>query len=376
MGLYEDTLSKVAVEEGDKLDIQPKDEIKDEPKDAPKDEIKDAPKDEPKDEPKDDIKDEPKDEPKGEFSFDTFKSYAKEKHEIDIDSEDDLKSYFEKAGERDEYSTKVGDLEQKVSELTEIASKGVAGRDWFVNDDEFVRQQFLMNKSGDFSESALSVLSNLSPEKIKKLDPIEAIRISTLIDNTDLEKSEMEALISRDYGLVDGVEEQSAADKAKVKVDGNRAKKSLSKLYDGIEIPKAVDLEAIRTEQKDSWSPTLKELEDGIDEIKVTKDFTFKVSPEMKKGMADKYMNKLLSSQTKVSESAAAEIAGKMRTEILVKNLDKIWEVATAEISEREKEKWRKEVHNDSDLNNDKRAEGDDSDGEAMTGKEFMDKVL
>jgi len=263
----------------------------------------------------------------------------------------------------------VDGLTQKVSELTNLASKGISGREWFASDDEFIRQQFLTKRAGEYSEQAMKLLVNLSPEKVKNLDHVEAIKLSMMVENPDLEKSEVDELIAEEYGLNED-DELSGAAKAKIKVNGNNAKKTLAKLYDGIEIPKAVDWESGRAALKSAWESPLKDLVDGITELKLTEEFSFNVSPEMKAGMVEEALNEVLSSQTKVSEEAAGVIAGKVRSKILEKNFDKIVKVLTDEISEREKERWRKEVHNDTGVNNDSRAEGA-SDG-VMTGAEWM----
>ncbi len=179
----------------------------------------------------------------------------------------------------------------------------------------------------------------------------------------------MEALISEEYGLEDG-DDMSDASKAKIKVNGNSAKKSLTKLYDGIEIPKAVDWEASRTELKDSWGEPVKEIIDGIKSLELTDEFSFEVTDAMKKGMVETAINELLASQTKVSENAAADVAGKVRSKILEKNFDSIVKALSNDMKEKAKAEMRKEVHNDEDLNSDTRTETDK--GEAMSGADFF----
>lgn len=347
--------------------------------DAPqevKDEVKDE-KVEKKEEPKEVVdekqteKVDKKEEPEApQFSFDTFKEYAKTAYEKEFESEDDLKAVFEKASQSDELSSQVDDLNQKIAELTNIASKGVSGRDWFVNDDEFIRQQFLKNNKDKFSESALSVLTSLSPDKVKKLDPVEAIKYQMLVDNPDLEKSEVEELISEEYGIEGDVSELSGAARAKLKVNANTAKKELSKLYDGIEIPESVNWEEQREQFKESWSEPLRQIVEGIDKIQLREDLSFDITPDMKEGMYDGFLSELMASQVKPSEETAGQIAGRIRGEILEQNLDKVIEVISKDIREKEKEALRKEVHNDTDVNNDTRPEKTD-DG-VLEGKAIL----
>lgn len=306
------------------------------------------------------------------FSFDSFKSYAKEKWEREIESEDDLKTYFDKAAKADEYQSEFDKLNQEKAELADLVSKTQDPMNWFASKDEFIRNQFLKNNGDKFSESAMNVLTNLSPDKIKSLNPKDAIKVSMLVDNPDLEESEINELIEEEYGIED--EDQTAAQKGKLKIEANKSKKTLAKLYDGIELPKAVDIESMKTELKESWSTPLKEVVDGITELKMTEDFSFAVTDDMKDGMIDSEMNQLLANHTNVSEEAASEIAGKIRTRLFEKNADKIMKVYADQVREKAREEWRKEVHNDKDLNNDVRT-GSSNDGKIMSGKEFMDSI-
>ena len=311
-----------------------------------------------------------KDEEVPAFSFDSFKGYAKEKLEREIETEDDLKSYFEKAGKYEDLNKQIDGLQQDKAELTALASKGLTGRDYFDSDDEYIRQQFLTSNKEKFSEAALSVLSNLSPEKVKKLDPIEAIKVNLMVENSDLEKSEVEALISEEYGLEGEPDEWSNAAKAKMKVAANNAKKSLGNLYKGIEIPEKVDWDAKREEFKGSWEKPLTDIVDGVDKIQLTEDLAFDVTPDMKEGMKDDFMNQLLVSQALPSEEAAASIVGHMRSKILESQFDKVMKVVSDAADERAKEKYRKEIHNDTDVNNETRVEGKDD--EVLEGKALL----
>lgn len=311
-----------------------------------------------------------KDEEVPAFSFDSFKGYAKEKLEREIETEDDLKSYFDKASKYEGLNKQIEGLQQDKAELTSLASKGLTGRDYFDSDDEYIRQQFLTSNKEKFSEAALSVLSNLSPEKVKKLDPIEAIKVNLMVENSNLEKSEVEALILDEYGLEGEPDEWSNAAKGKMKVAANNAKKSLGNLYKGIEIPEKVDWDAKREEFKGSWEKPLTDIVDGVDKIQLTEDLAFDVTPDMKEGMKDGFMNQLLVSQALPSEEAAASIVGAMRSKILESQFDKVMKVVSDAADERAKEKYRKEIHNDTDINNETRVEGKDD--EVLEGKALL----
>jgi hypothetical protein len=307
-----------------------------------------------------------------EFSFDSFKSYAKTKYEKEIDTEDALKDYFEKAEKYETLKKEVSDLEQRKTELEVLASQGLNGRDWFASDDEFIRQQFLKNSEGKFSESALGVLSNLSPEKVKKMDSIDAIKAQMMVDYPDMEKHEVEELVMSELGVDDmNREEWDSLPKAKMKKMATEAKKNLSKMYEGIEVPKAVDFQSSREGLKESWNDPLKAVVDGITSLELSEDLKFDLTSEMKNGLETELMNELLISQTKPTEEALAAVAGRMRSKILERNFDSVLKVVRDTIREEEKAALEKKVHNTSDLNESTRSESTTT-NEALSGRDLL----
>lgn len=306
-----------------------------------------------------------------EFSFDSFKGYAKTKWEKDIENEDTLKSYFDKADEYETLKKSVDDLEQRKIELETLA-KGVDGRSWFANDDEFIRQQFLKNSEGKFSESALEVLTGLSPEKIGKMKPIDAIKAQMMVDYPDMEKHEVEELVMSELGVDDMVQDEwESLPKAKMKKMAKDAKSKLGSLYEGIEIPKAVDIQTDRDTRKETWSKPIDALVDGITKLELSEDLAFDLTSEMKEGLSDALMNSVLASRTELSEDNLGQLAGMARSHLLERNFDSVLKVVRDTISEQVKEEWQKKVHNPSELNDSKR--GDNSgDSKALKGKDVL----
>lgn len=309
------------------------------------------------------------------FSFDSFRDYSKEKFEIDIESEDDIKTYFEKAKRVDELDEQVKSSQEQLAQLKALASKGLNGIDWFANEDEFVRQQMIKKNQGELSETALKVLSDLSPKRIEALDPVKAIEANMLLNNPDLSKDEVTALINAEYeGLEDGLDSMYTAARAKLKVNANASKKALGQLFEGIEIPTAVDFEAQLAARKEAWESPVKTITEGIDKLQLTEDFAFDVKPEMKAGLESELLSYALTSGADIGEESGKQIAGMARSLLLERNIDKIMKAYGDDIREQEREAIRQKVHNDKPLNSDKRPQGD-SDG-VLTGKEFMDKFL
>lgn len=307
-----------------------------------------------------------------EFSFDTFKGYVKSKYEKEIDTEDTLKDYFDKAEQYEALKKEVDELAQRKAELETLA-KGVDGRSWFASDDEFIRQQFLKNSEGKFSESALGVLSNLSPEKVGKMSAIDAIKAQMMVDYPDMEKHEVEELVMSELGVDDlNQEDWESLPKAKMKKMAKDAKSKLSSLYDGIEIPKAVDIQTDRETRKATWEKPVDALVEGITKLELSEDLAFDLTSDMKEGLKDVLMNNVLMSRTELNENNLGQLAGAARSYLLEQNFDSVLQVIRDTISEQEKEKWQAKVHNPSALNDSKRSEAP-SDGGALKGRAILD---
>lgn len=308
------------------------------------------------------------------FSFDSFRAYSKEKFETEIESEEGLKTIFEKSKRVDELDSEIKSKTDKITQLEALASKGLNGLDWFANEDEFIRQQVLKKKSGELSESALSILSNLSPKKIETLNPLQAIEINMLMENPDLSKEEVTALIEADYGdLEGGLENMDAAARAKLKINATSSKKSLGALFEGIEIPKAVNFEEQLATRKENWETPVKDITDGIDKLQLTEDFAFDIKDDMKDGLSSELLSYALQSGADINEESGKQLAGMARSLLLERNIDKIMKAYGDDIREKAREEIRKEVHNDKPLNEDKRS-GDGSDDGIVSPKDFLEK--
>lgn len=307
-----------------------------------------------------------------EFSFDSFKGYVKSKYEKEIDTEEKLKDYFDKAEQYETLKKEVEALAQTKAELETLA-KGVDGRSWFASDDEFIRQQFLKNSEGKFSESALGVLSNLSPEKVGKMSAIDAIKAQMMVDYPDMEKHEVEELVMSELGVDDlNQEEWESLPKAKMKKMAKDAKSKLSSLYEGIEIPKAVDIQTDRETRKTTWDKPVDALVDGITKLELSEDLAFDLTSDMKEGLKDVLMSNVLMSRKELNEDSLGQLAGAARSYLLEQNFDSVLQVVRDTISEQEKEKWQAKVHNPSSLNESKRSEAP-NDGGALKGRAILD---
>lgn len=263
-------------------------------------------------------------------------------------SEEEIKAFIEKADQYDGLKTSSEELNQKLSEYKKIA-EGVNPLSYFVNEDEYIRQQFLKNNKDKLSSEAIDALSSLTPEKVKKLDGASAL-ITDLVVNSGLTREEAQAYVNSEYGIEEG-EELDISTKAKMKISVNEAKSRLSKMYDGITIPEQTDWEATRGQLKESWSKPLQAAIEGLDKIEIAEGIDFVVDQSMREGLEQEIMAELLVSGVKPSEEALANAVGNARSRILERNMDKVVKSIESDLREKIKSELRADIHNDRPLN-------------------------
>jgi len=299
-----------------------------------------------------------------EFDYSAFnKRFGRE-----VNDEESLKSLFEKA---DNYEATKKSHDETTKLLTEY--KGLAEKldpmAYFANEDEYVRQQFLKNKAGELGDDAIKALSVMSPSRVKELSNVEAIKLNLMVDK-GLDGKEADAYMSKHYEVEDfNDEDLDAGVTATFKVDGKDAKDSLGKLYDGIDIPTKTDYETARTQLKESWESPVSELVKGIDKIQLEEGLDFVVTDAMKEGLEQSVTDYVMSNQLKPSEEAGAQIAGMLREQLVIQNLDKVIKSVRADLEESFKAENRAKIHNDKPLDSSNRSENQNEDNDSKMSR-------
>lgn len=285
--------------------------------------------------------------------------------ESEYENEDSIKTLLSNGSKYGELETELNGRNDTIAELTDVIDRAGDPMDHFANEDEYIRQQFLINNKDKYDERSLNYLTNLSPSKIDQLDNWDALRYQLLLEGDTLEGNEagVDELLRDQYGIEEGdsLSEASQLTRNKIALDSKKAKTSLKELYKDINIPEKIDWESQKTAIKESWDSPLKAIVSGIDEIQVAEGVSLSIDESMKEGLFDSTLNGLVSKQVAVSEDAAANISGQIRSRLLEKNMDKVVQVIQADAEEKAKEKYRKMVHNDSPLNEDTKGGGGDN---------------
>jgi hypothetical protein len=291
------------------------------------------------------------------------------KFEKEFESEDALKALFEKADKYESTKTSYDETLQKMTEYENLVEK-LDPMSNFLNEDEYKRQQFLMKNKDGMNDDAVKALSVLSPSKVNEMSDKDALKTQLMVDK-GLSAMKAEAYLLNKYGIEEfGDEDIDIGVQATIDVDVHDAKKNLSSLYDGIDIPTKTDYATARTQLKDSWNEPLMEIVKGIDKIQVAEGLSdFVVTEKMKEGLVESTMQWLMSKQIKPSEDAAANIVGQIKDRIVLDNIDKVIKSAEADITEKVKAEMRKDIHNDKPLNESSRATETNLDNDAKMSK-------
>ena len=341
-------------------------EVEEQPKETVKEAVKEEVKEEVKEVVKEEVK---KEEVKEEVEVPQFDlALVNKRFEREIESEDALKTLFEKADKYDDTKSSYDETLQKMTEYQNLAEK-LDPMSNFLNEDEYIRQQFLKKNIDTLGEDAVKALSVLSPSKIKEMSDIDALKTQLMVD-IGLNSAEADAYLLKKYDVDDfSSEDLDVGVKATMKVDVKTAKDGLNKLYDGIEIPTKTDYEAARTQLKESWDNPLNELVKGIDKIQIAEGLDFSVTDEMKEGLKESSLSWLMSKQVKPSEEAAANLVGQIKDQIVLKNIDKVVKSITADLKEQMKAGERTEYHNDTPLNDSSRTTDQTEDNDSKMSK-------
>lgn len=291
-----------------------------------------------------------------EFRLDAFNK----RFGTQFDKEDAVLDILSKGGKYHEVETAKEQAEREKLELKETLKKTINPRSFFSSDDAYMREQLLL--SGKVSEGAIGYLSSLSPSRIDSMKDYEALKYALLINNPELDGGEAgaEELLNDKYNFDGDFEAADRSTKNRILLDAKDARKSLRSMYDGIKIPDVQDWESKVQSHVDSWSNPAKELVNGISELKLSEEYSFVVDPSSKDGLVEEVLDDLVKNQVELTPEALQKAAGDVRTKLMERNMDKIIKHLETVITEKEKEKLRKEIHNDKPLNTDASASGEE----------------
>lgn len=296
-----------------------------------------------------------------EFNLD-YESFNK-KFGTELNAES-FEEFINKGKSYGELEGKVSQYETDLASKDDLLSKQFDPLEYFASEEDYLSQQVKKK----FPDKDPNVLVKITPSKVEAMSGWDALKNELLVNTPNLEGGEAGAdeMLRMKYGIEEDLpmEDWTRAQRNMVTQDSLKAKDSLKGLYNDIKIPEKVDYKSLQAQNKESWNQPLNDTINGIEELKLTEDFSFKLTPEMKQGMHEEFLNEIASSNKRLSEDTLSEIAGELRSRMLERHLDKVISAVDARAEERVKAEYRKKVHNEQPLNTETRPDGELSDGD------------
>lgn len=273
-----------------------------------------------------------------------------------LEDYEEVRNFYE---EYKEAPDKIKDL----SEQLESTKSLVDPMSHFASKEEYVRQQ-IIKKHPEYDPSIVTraVLTDAD-----KLSPEDAIKMQMLLEDSDIFSNDDEVLgvLEHEFNFSkeSGVDEMETQDKVRFLKKAKEARKFLSSLKEGIEVPDAKNIAEDRQKQYDEslskWKPALKDFENKIDPPKISyennegkeAEFVFDFDEDFKKALStikEKAIEFAARSgkDPEKADEFAAELADRAKETFIANNLQKISEAfMNHRISEMSEEQIR-ELHN------------------------------
>jgi hypothetical protein len=229
---------------------------------------------------------------------------------------------------------------------------------YFANEDEY-RRQLLLKSNPDLNASEINKLFG---SDIDKLDPVQTLEMQLAIQNPEFTKEEIGEYLKKKYDYDPEVDTKPPAD---MTLAAKEAKKELNKLKTSVEIPKKVDLVAMRENKqkefeqtinkiKADFEPIVNKLAESMNDLELFDGFKFQIEPEAKAEASKQMLDILVDSGAKMDVNAEKYIAdarATVLTNYFIKNSKRIMEsYAAQKVADRDKE-WEQKVHNPKPIN-------------------------
>lgn len=298
---------------------------------------------------------------------DTFKSSLNRLN--DLNELDTLKT------EREGFQGKVTELEAKYTEAKDLLNP----RQYFANEEEYKRQQILMQHGQELNPA---VLNKIVGTDLSEMSDVEVLILGKQVANPNI--------IGGDAGAREMIYQQLNVDPEENPADWSQytknlvaenalaMRKELTKIKD-VEVPEAVDFEAqraTRLEQaaqtkeqlKTSWTPVATEMVDGFNNLNLSREteegksevyFSYDIDPEFKAAATDLVVGYLVDTGKEPSKENIQEAGQYVQDLFVRKNMNNIVQAYGKDVEAKLIEKYNIEQDNPKPPNAQEAPEGD-----------------
>lgn len=280
----------------------------------------------------------------------------------------EIKAIFEKANTLE---TEVKTWQEKYKELEESVSEAQNPLSYFIDENEYKRQQLLKTKP-DLNPSEVN---NLFTTNLNDLSPEDLMVMNVMLKNPEVNKEEALDHIRKTY-------DYDPDDKipASLKIASKDAKKELSELKTSVELPKKVDFETMRKEKiaeqdkllnknKSDLEPIVNKLAESMSDLELFDGFKYQIEPEARAEAPSEMLGFLLDSGAKIDDNTEKYLGlarDRFMTDYFVKNHKRIMEAyATQKVAEKDAE-WRQKVDNPKSITHQEAPDGKPQDTDVV----------
>lgn len=274
-------------------------------------------------------------------------AWVKEKYNLDVEDEDGLGEFFQKAQKAEDYANKLTDYEKEFGKIDDLRKQleDVDPSKLFASEKDYVAQQLKIK----YPDKNPDVLQKIV-DGVDKLDDLTALAYNELLDDPGFPGGvdAMKEHLKKKYFGEDEEEDDFA--KKQVRIDASHARTSLRKFAD-VEVPKFKSAEDRQHEYeqkvndlRDKWSPLKKDIIPAkIEEEIAGNKFEFTLDDDLN-DFADVF---IAASGLEPNEENKALVAEELQKEALWRNRDKILEAYGNQIKSQVLKKADEETGND-----------------------------
>lgn len=289
----------------------------------------------------------------------------KEKFGVEVESEDKLKEFFDKAAKADEYASKLEEYETQMEKL-KADLNSLDPSKLFASEKDYIAQQLKLK----YPDKNPDVLQKIV-DGVDDLDDLTVLAYNYLLDDPQFPgglPAMVDHLKRKYYGEDYDESEIDDFTKRQIRIDASNARKSL-KDFANIDVPKLMTAEE-RQKQYEQWVSDLREKWSPIEVIPAKyegeiagKKFEFKYDDDLKE-YADVFIS---ASGMEPTEENVSIVREEIAKEAFWRNKEKILEAFANQVKSEVLKKADAEVGNDKPPN---RAEATDTEKTKPSGFE------
>lgn len=257
---------------------------------------------------------------------------------------------------------RISELEGQVQELESMKEKNLLLQEkldplqYFDNEDSFKAALF----KKQFPDKDGSVAVKLFAEDLSQMSDKDVLAYYEMLDTPGLDKERVLATIERRLNIEDWSELDPVTE-TQLKIDANKARKSIDALKTQVKLPDKVDADSLAAQQREmleqkketlkrGWGDVAKEVVKTFPDLnfkdeKSGWDFKYSISQDFPEDVSQNMVSYMAENGIDLTSEAASTMQQAMKQKYVADNLDKIVKAVREDVVAKAEEKRLKEQH-------------------------------